>query len=109
LSASVINLKGKLKKKESFRLPDGVVYVGGAMPWLGLKKSIWANPYNKMFRKCDITREECIAMYREYVLSHNNLMARLPELQGKVLGCWCAPEPCHGDVLLRLIDHHVAC
>ena len=23
-------------------------------------------------------------------------------LYGKVLGCYCAPEPCHGDVLLKL-------
>jgi hypothetical protein len=28
-----------------------------------------------------------------------DLMARLPELKGKVLGCWCAPEACHGDIL----------
>jgi hypothetical protein len=26
-------------------------------------------------------------------------MAALPELRGKVLACWCAPEPCRGDVL----------
>ena len=30
------------------------------------------------------------------------LLAALPELQGKVLGCWCAPLPCHGDVLVEL-------
>lgn len=23
-------------------------------------------------------------------------------LHGKTLGCWCAPKPCHGDVLLKL-------
>lgn len=28
--------------------------------------------------------------------------AALPELAGKTLGCWCAPRPCHGDVLVRL-------
>lgn len=26
------------------------------------------------------------------------------ELAGKVLGCWCAPGPCHGEVLARLAD-----
>ena len=25
-------------------------------------------------------------------------------MKGKNLGCWCNPEPCHGDVLLELID-----
>jgi hypothetical protein len=31
-------------------------------------------------------------------------MAALPELKGKVLGCWCAPSACHGDVLMRLVN-----
>jgi len=31
-------------------------------------------------------------------------MAALPELRGKVLGCWCAPKACHGDVLVSLAN-----
>jgi hypothetical protein len=30
-------------------------------------------------------------------------MAALPELRGKVLGCWCAPAACHGDVLAEMV------
>ena len=26
------------------------------------------------------------------------------ELKGKVLGCWCYPELCHGDVLAGIVD-----
>jgi hypothetical protein len=26
------------------------------------------------------------------------------ELAGRDLVCWCAPLPCHGDVLLRLLS-----
>lgn len=26
----------------------------------------------------------------------------LRELKGKVLGCWCTPQRCHGDVLIKL-------
>lgn len=26
------------------------------------------------------------------------------KLAGKVLGCWCAPRPCHGEILARLAD-----
>jgi uncharacterized protein DUF4326 len=26
------------------------------------------------------------------------------ELRGKVLGCWCSPKPCHGDVLLEVAN-----
>jgi Domain of unknown function (DUF4326) len=31
-------------------------------------------------------------------------MASLPELRGKDLLCWCAPEVCHGDELLELAN-----
>jgi hypothetical protein len=30
-------------------------------------------------------------------------MCRLEFLRGKVLGCWCKPENCHGDVILKLL------
>jgi hypothetical protein len=28
----------------------------------------------------------------------------VPELRGRTLACWCAPELCHGDVLAELAD-----
>ncbi|SFV09685.1 DUF4326 domain-containing protein [Alicyclobacillus macrosporangiidus] len=76
------------------------VYIGRAVPRLGLRRSKWANPY-RIGR--DGTREECIRKYREYVLGRPDLMEALGELRGKVLGCWCSPEPCHGDVLVELV------
>lgn len=27
---------------------------------------------------------------------------RVAELDGMILGCFCAPNPCHGDILLKL-------
>lgn len=32
------------------------------------------------------------------------ILANLQLLKGQNLGCWCAPGPCHGDVLLRLVS-----
>lgn len=32
------------------------------------------------------------------------IVANLPTLRGKVLGCWCAPQSCHGDVLAALAN-----
>lgn len=29
---------------------------------------------------------------------------RIRELDGKALGCWCAPQACHGDVLVELVE-----
>lgn len=50
----------------------------------------------------DGTREEVIQKYREWVVDQKKVMNALPDLLGKVLGCWCSPNPCHGDVLLDL-------
>jgi hypothetical protein len=61
----------------------------------------WGNPY-VMGR--DGTRAEVIVKYEAWLRTQDHLMAALPELRGRVLGCWCKPEACHGDVLARLAD-----
>eukprot|EP00996_Jenningsia_fusiforme_P003210 NODE_4015_length_876_cov_84.255139_g3701_i0.p1 GENE.NODE_4015_length_876_cov_84.255139_g3701_i0~~NODE_4015_length_876_cov_84.255139_g3701_i0.p1 ORF type:complete len:166 (+),score=28.44 NODE_4015_length_876_cov_84.255139_g3701_i0:116-613(+) len=51
------------------------------------------------------TREESVRKFTDYLRSSSDLMAALPELRGKVLGCWCAPgEMCHADVLREHVD-----
>jgi len=50
------------------------------------------------------SKEEALEKYREYVLSTPELMNSLHELEGKVLGCFCKPDKCHGDVLLELLE-----
>lgn len=62
---------------------------------------MWGNPF-----KCGVdgTREEVITKHREWVVTQPHLIARLRELKGKRLGCWCKPEACHGDVLVELAD-----
>jgi len=50
------------------------------------------------------TREEVIQQYEQYITSCKCRLKDLHELKGKVLGCWCKPEVCHGDVLARLAD-----
>ena len=42
--------------------------------------------------------------YRAWLLANPELLEKLPELKGKVLGCWCAPEACHGDILSELAN-----
>ena len=44
----------------------------------------WGNPF--VIGK-DGTREEVIELYEEWIIKQKDLMARLPELKGKVLGC----------------------
>ena len=71
------------------------VYVGRG------RGSRWGNPFKS---PRDGSRDEVIAKYERWLVSQPELMAALPELRGKVLGCWCAPKPCHADVLLRLAN-----
>lgn len=52
----------------------------------------------------DGTLEEVIEKYRAWILTQPQLLAQLPMLRGKRLGCFCAPQPCHGDVLKELAD-----
>lgn len=51
-----------------------------------------------------ITREEAIASYRRWIAGR---LARQPDflepLRGKRLACWCAPEACHGDIIVELL------
>ena len=79
-------------KKEEFD-----VYVG--------RGSKWGNPYSHkegtLAEEVVGSRLEAIKKYEEYLLSNEELMKSLPEIKGKVLGCWCKPKSCHGDILLK--------
>jgi len=70
----------------------------------GLKDQGWGNPY---VIGRDGTRAQVIEKYRAYLLTRPDLIARLPSLRFKKLGCFCktasAPDTaCHGDVLVEL-------
>lgn len=68
------------------------VYIG--------RPSKWGNPFSI---GPDGTREMVIEKYREY-LYKSGLIHDIEELRGKILGCWCKPKPCHGDVLVELLE-----
>lgn len=74
------------------------------------RSSKWGNPYTHIKDRKTLavyvvsTRAEAIECYEKWLRAQPDLMAALPTLKGKVLGCWCAPLPCHGDVLSRLAN-----
>jgi hypothetical protein len=54
----------------------------------------------------DGTREEVIEKYRNYLLNNKELFNSCKkELKGKILGCWCSPKCCHGDVLAEIANN----
>jgi len=70
------------------------VYIG--------RPSVWGNPF-AIGR--DGNRAEVIRKYEAWLRANPTLVARAKrELKSKVLGCWCAPLPCHGDVLVKIAN-----
>lgn len=99
-------------KKDAFD-----VYIG--------RPTKWGNPYahqegtSAQFKVK--SREEAIDLYRRWIefrlytadvtpADHPDRMLKdeVMALRGKVLGCWCSPKPCHGDVLLEIANSLVS-
>jgi hypothetical protein len=80
------------------------VYIG--------RKSKWGNPFshkkNSKYAKFFVdTAQEAVECYRNWITEGDgkHLLADLHELKGKRLGCFCKPHPCHGDVLVELVNN----
>ena len=73
----------------------------------GAKDSKWANQFTCLdwrVSKEEWLLEDLVKCYENYVRKNPMLMNSLHELEGKQLGCWCKPGPCHGDVLVQLYN-----
>lgn len=74
------------------------VYIG--------RPSKWGNMFSHLKKSAasyvSPSREAAISEYEICLRMSPALLTDLLELAGKVLGCWCAPKPCHGDVLIKL-------
>jgi hypothetical protein len=83
-------------------VPDGAIYCSRPMRRHHLGGSPFANPFKLGRKATDTERAESIAMYERWLMMQPSLLAKLPTLAGHDLACWCAPLPCHCDVLMRL-------
>lgn len=76
------------------------VYIG--------RPSKWGNPFshlNNTLAKFKVKdRKEAVEKYKEWIITQPELLKDLNKLDGKILGCWCKPQLCHGDVLIDLIN-----
>ncbi len=93
----VVNIR-KINRND----PD-VVYIG--------RGSIWGNPYS---HKEGTKAEYVVASVAEAIEAYRNWLWKqikegsitikmLKELDGKRLACYCAPNPCHGNVIKRAV------
>ena len=62
------------------------------------RNSDWGNPFEI---PNDGDRDTVCDSYEIFFPRKFSLHSRLDELKGKVLGCWCFPQRCHGDFLVE--------
>ncbi len=97
----------RVLNKKTDKIPPDAVYVG--------RPSKWGNPFRiGEHHPADghkITRQESIEFYRNALPTmlavkdeEGNIILDLSELKGKDLVCWCAPLPCHADILLEFAN-----
>ena len=95
----VLNIKSISNIDEWLARTD-VVYVGRYHPRLGVG-SKFGNPYK--LSNCK-SRSNCLELYENYI-RNSPLLNDIHELREvKYFLCWCAPLPCHANVLLKLLD-----
>lgn len=63
--------------------------------------SKWGNPF-RIGEHGD--RDEVIARHERWLADQHGLLHALDELRGKDLVCFCAPQRCHADLLLKLAN-----
>lgn len=73
------------------------VYIG--------RGSIWGNPF---VMAQESQRTQVINDYRTHLWKQLDkgevTIQQLKELNGKRLGCFCKPKPCHGDVIVKAVE-----
>lgn len=96
MATTVVNIK-----KEKYG-----VYIG--------RGSIFGNPYTHLpldKTKAGVqvkNRNEAIEKYREYfydrIENDSEFLDEVLRLKDKVLGCYCKPLDCHGDIIKEFLD-----
>ena len=50
------------------------------------------------------TRSEVIKLFEKWIQTQPELLIEIKKLKGKTLGCWCAPNDCHGRIIAKIAD-----
>lgn len=52
------------------------------------------------------SRKQVIEKFREYFYSNEELQNEVLKLKGKILGCYCKPKSCHGDIYIEFLKEN---
>lgn len=94
-----------LEHRPLVRTADGMIYnlkLNPPPPYVYVGRgSKWGNPFRAGI---DGNRSQVITLYEEWLLKQPALLAEIHLLHGRNLACWCAPLPCHAEVIQRLAE-----
>ena len=76
------------------------------------RPSVFGNPMRigeKIHQKSEpVTREEAVAWYKKYFYNRletdSEFKQAVESLRGKILGCYCKPLACHGDIIVEYLE-----
>ncbi|MGL4949302.1 MAG: DUF4326 domain-containing protein [Anaeroplasmataceae bacterium] len=80
------------------------------------RTSVLGNPF---YLKTEADRSSVIFKYNNYIIdkikccdekiiTELNRILLLCKKGDVALGCWCTPKECHSDILLKLLEWHIA-
>lgn len=102
----VVNIKKPFLQKNGYKdliewkSKPNHIYIGRNVVYVdGASASKWKNEFSAKVYGLD----RCLELYEEHI-RNSHLYNELEELKGKVLGCWCKPAKCHGDILIKLLE-----
>lgn len=74
------------------QLNSGITYIG--------RPSIFGNPF---WLKSEAQRDHVVDSYEAWARNQPKILEAIKALpEDAVLGCYCAPKRCHGDVIVKL-------
>jgi hypothetical protein len=113
------SLSGKPRREDAAMLvvhcmrEDYDVYIGRGKDPNTQEWGEWGNPFShRAGASATVTKansvEEAIERYKadlwQRLRTGKLSLEKLAALKGKTLGCWCAPGPCHGEVLVAAAE-----
>ncbi len=62
-------------------------------------------PFGNPFTVKEYGRKLAFILFRKYFYQNPELQEKVRnELKDKILGCWCKPKTCHGDVYVEYLN-----
>lgn len=95
---------GKQSEKELYKPKTRIVNVNKEPCEIFCgRPSKWGNPFKE---EVDGTKLEVVEMYRAWLMKPEQkwILDDIMELDGKVLGCYCAPKKCHCEILIDFLE-----